>query len=716
MVAGGERRGLRRGPARADHRDLDRRPSPASAASAAPITGAPCSGVNRPKKTARSGPSAAPAPGADGEPRVRRRRRARRAPGRGARRAARRGAPRCRRRRRRRVRSAAASRRRSSRCRTPPLTPPVGGGVAGADQVVEDDRHVREQPAGQQHVEVAEVADDHRVRPAAVPAPARGRPDATSGRPSSAPAGQASSGSVQGRRSIDDPGGRRQAERRVALPHRRAVGRAGRRAGRRPGGAPRRRRCRRTGGASRATLTSRPVARSSSPGGREPARTRHRAGVGPIVGRCRPTSPTRPSQSCAAARPSCWPSPGVAGLPAGSRPPPRLPAVGRCGDAGGHGRGRRRLPRRWLGPRPGHEPVRRAGRGPARLLGRADPHPLLRGHRGGHPADAGRVRLRMLDNGYRVDVQAVQGTLDCGCCPAASPGHRDAGAERPRATPASPLPHRHPDAHRAAVPAGPAAGGALAAAARRRDAPPFVALTTSASCPQADLAGGSAAVPLRLQRVRLGRPPHDVARCSVYLERWVRWDWTRFAVDGTLLDAVQRIGTTTPGRDGQVPVGHRRGPVVVPGRGTAGAGDRGAHLRHQAGRPDPDADPCRPELDRLEEGDRGHQRGVRTAVEGSRRRHQRAGGRRHRDRRTGGRALLFVDGRPHRGRALRLGCRLDRCARSTTRPGTQRRATRPRSGRGRPASRGRRWLRASGSPASAPCRCRLAGTPPAPPA
>ena len=260
--------------------------SPASAASAAPITGAPCSGVKRPKNTARSGRSASPVAG----------------------RAAVTGVPglRCADRDHQRAATVGsregvavlvgvddddvgAAERRGVQPAQQALPQParhaaVGGRVAGADQVVEDDRHVREQPPGQQHVEVTEVADDHRVRPAAVPAPAL-RADGER-----APAGQQPPGQQrQGPRPAQHrhPGGGRQAERARCTPARWRRGPAGRHAGRRPGGAPQRRRCRRTGGASRATLTS---------------SGRGSAYRGPVP---RPTSPTCPTP-CGFWSPPCW--------------------------------------------------------------------------------------------------------------------------------------------------------------------------------------------------------------------------------------------------------------------------------------------------------------------------------------------------------------------------------------------------------------------------
>ena len=59
--------------------------------------------------------------------------------------------------------------------------------------------------------------------------------------------------------------------------------------------------------------------------------------------------------------------------------------------------------------------------------------------------------------------------------------------------------------------------------------------------------GGSATAPLVLRES--GNVAHLTTwrGASVYLERWVRWDWTRFAIDGTTIDGVQRIDTTDNG-------------------------------------------------------------------------------------------------------------------------------------------------------------------------
>ena len=93
--------------------------------------------------------------------------------------------PRCRPPRRRRAVSASRSSRASSR--DPPGSghAAVGRGVGGEDQVVEHQHGPAEQQPGQQHVEVAEVADQHRVRPlpAALAAAADGEHGPAAGQP-----------------------------------------------------------------------------------------------------------------------------------------------------------------------------------------------------------------------------------------------------------------------------------------------------------------------------------------------------------------------------------------------------------------------------------------------------------------------------------------------------------------------------------------------------
>ena len=178
----------------------------------------------------------------------------------------------------------------------------------------------------------------------------------------------------------------------------------------------------------------------------------------------------------------------------------------------------------------------------------------------------------MLDNGYRVDVEAVQGAPDLGAGrlrrpTAAADARTVAAADRPRGHP-GPDADAHPHRDRPAVPAGAAAGRALAAAARRRHRTAhFVLWDLGATPARQCLAGRLGRRTAAAAAVRRGRPAHHLARLvdlpgplgPLGLDAGSR-------VDGALLDAVQQIDTTDNGvGDGQVPVGHRRGAGVVPG-------------------------------------------------------------------------------------------------------------------------------------------------------
>ncbi|HVE29814.1 MAG TPA: SpoIID/LytB domain-containing protein, partial [Mycobacteriales bacterium] len=157
------------------------------------------------------------------------------------------------------------------------------------------------------------------------------------------------------------------------------------------------------------------------------------------------------------------------------------------------------------------------------------------------------VRLRMLDNGYRVDVQAVQGTLTwllTGCVPPAPTPTPTATATAAVTTP-TPSPTTTPTG----PPCPPAQPPGSRWQLRLDDAThsQFVLWDLGVTPRKQLWQGGSAAVPLRLQES--GSVAHLTTwrGASVYLERWVRWDWTRFSVDGAVLDAVQQIDTTDTG-------------------------------------------------------------------------------------------------------------------------------------------------------------------------
>ena len=160
------------------------------------------------------------------------------------------------------------------------------------------------------------------------------------------------------------------------------------------------------------------------------------------------------------------------------------------------------------------------------------------------------VRLRMLDGGYRVDVEAVSGSLAWtlpGCVPAVpSP------TVTPTATPTA-APTATPTATVTPTPTGPTCPpvqpqGAhwqlhLDAATRST-----YVLDDLGVLPRRQVwSGGSAATPLDL--VEAGSVAHLTTwrGSSIYLERWVRWDRTRFTLAGGQVDAVQRIETSAAG-------------------------------------------------------------------------------------------------------------------------------------------------------------------------
>ena len=96
----------------------------------------------------------------------------------------------------------------------------VAGGVGGEQQVVQHDRGAPEQPPGQPHVEVAEVADEHRVR--AVPAP--GPPPAPGQHPPAPGEPDRQHRQPPGLSQHRDPAGGVDAERDVDLDHLVAAG------------------------------------------------------------------------------------------------------------------------------------------------------------------------------------------------------------------------------------------------------------------------------------------------------------------------------------------------------------------------------------------------------------------------------------------------------------------------------------------------------------
>ena len=132
------------------------------------------------------------------------------------------------------------------------------------------------------------------------------------------------------------------------------------------------------------------------------------------------------------------------------------------------------------------------------------------------------VRLRMLEGGYRVDVTAQEGPLTWlleGCT---GPTPENPGAAA--------CPPQQPQGARWQLRLDPTS---------TRFALYDLAVTPKALVWQ----GGSATQALRL--VQAGKVAHLTTwkGSSIYLDRWLRWDWTRFTLAGSLIDAVQTIET-----------------------------------------------------------------------------------------------------------------------------------------------------------------------------
>ena len=220
--------------------------------------------------------------------------------------------------------------------------------------------------------------------------------------------------------------------------------------------------------------------------------------------------------------------------------------------------------------------------------------------------------------------------------------------------------HTDPDAGRAALSAGPAPGrtGSCASTTRRTRRS---SSTTSVSCPatrSGRAVGRDTAGPRRVGR---GRPPHDVAG---------RLDLPR-AVGALGLDPLHRRrrparrrpadrdDATGPAMDKYL-WGIAEVPSSFPAAGAEGAGDRGAHLcrAKRAGRRSLMPTPADQNYTGCGEGARGHATGAREPRWRRRSTPPLARWSVAVDRRTGRHAVLVVDRWPHRGRALRLGCRL----------------------------------------------------------
>lgn len=130
------------------------------------------------------------------------------------------------------------------------------------------------------------------------------------------------------------------------------------------------------------------------------------------------------------------------------------------------------------------------------------------------------VRLRMLQGGYRVDVHASDGPLTWvlpGCVP---PTPENPSA--PPCPPAQPL-------------------GATWQLTLDESSTQYV-LSDLGVIPKAVVwAGGSPGLPLRLVQSGVTARLTTWRGSSIYLDRWLRWDWTRFAITAGGLEAVQQI-------------------------------------------------------------------------------------------------------------------------------------------------------------------------------
>ena len=344
----------------------------------------------------------------------------------------------------------------------------------------------------------------------------------------------------------------------------------------------------------------------------------------------------------------------------------------------------------------------------------------------------GIVRVRMLDNGYRVDVEAVQGALtwvaarlrraaardpdpggraDIGATRAAH-AHRP-GSEHHTAR------HPHAAADRPAVPAGAAARApAGSCGSTTRPHSHLRALGPRRVTPQAALdrrLGGRAAA---AAAVRHRRPPHHLARLVDLPRPLGALGLDGFAIDGARSTPCSRSTPPTTARRWTSTCGASRRcrRRSRPRRCRRRPSQPARSPSKRAGRvlmPTP-ADQNWTGWTKESEGPDGRWGlDLEAAVDAT-------SGQVVADRpRTGALIDAFysssMGGHTEDERYV-WGVEASSCAPSTTRPGTRRPATRPRSGPGRSASAGPRSPASSGSRASAPSRCRRAVPTAAPPA
>ena len=136
------------------------------------------------------------------------------------------------------------------------------------------------------------------------------------------------------------------------------------------------------------------------------------------------------------------------------------------------------------------------------------------------------IRLRLLDGGYRADVKAVDGPLAWVLTGCVGPTPED-----PAAAACPPV-----------QPAGASWQLTVDAATQQ------YVLWQLGSVPKTLVwQGGSPGQQLRLQQDGVVARVTTWKGSSIYLDRWVRWDWTRFSISGGRLDATQEIGPTAVG-------------------------------------------------------------------------------------------------------------------------------------------------------------------------
>jgi SpoIID/LytB domain protein len=131
-----------------------------------------------------------------------------------------------------------------------------------------------------------------------------------------------------------------------------------------------------------------------------------------------------------------------------------------------------------------------------------------------------RIRLRMLESGYRVDVRAVDGPL-----PWVLVGCVGPTPENPAAAPCPPVQPQGATWQLTLDPTG----------------TQYVLRDTAVTGWPVVWQGGTAESVLRLEQRGAVARLTTWRGSSIYLDRWLRWDWTRFGIVGGAIDAVQYV-------------------------------------------------------------------------------------------------------------------------------------------------------------------------------